>query len=258
MGIAILLLLGLACIALGSVPARAWYRTRATKPVRVADIQSGMGNVELVGRVEQLGEVLTEPVSGLDAVASHWKVTYSSSGGEGSSTRKIASGDARQPFVLDDGSGKVLVHPEGAAMNFDYEHWKVGRKDAPPSVIRRFLGEGHATHPAASEELFHCDRTFYSGRLEPAGEVYVHGPVQPGPAEDAVEGTIQPWVGTRHVRQSGEGSKKGSYGLASETDVFTIFNGPKHKAVAAMSGQAVVFIGFGLLCVVLAGVLVFV
>lgn len=158
----------------------------------------------------------------------------------------MVSDKDRQPFVLNDGTGEILVNPEGAAMNVDHETWEVGEGENPSGLVRRFLEGSDAPHSVASEVVHKQKRRFLEGRLSPGGDVYVYGPVKTGPAEDAPNGTVRPYVGSDQLRQEQDDSDGGvSYGLAGETDVFTFSNTGEQGVQRTLLTRAALFIGAG-------------
>lgn len=135
-------------------------------------------------------------------------------------------------------------------MNLDHKTWEVGKGEKPPEEIRRYLKESNASHPAASEVVHKRKRKFLEGRISPDGDVYVYGPVQVGPAEDAPKGTVRPYVGSGQLNEEQDNSNGGfSYGLAGETDVFTFSNTGERGAQRTLLRQAALLIGIGVVFV---------
>jgi len=99
------------------------YRTVADTPTsRIASAPQGY--IELVGRGRQPpGDGLTSPVSGLPCLWYRYRVERKN----GDRWEYVESGASHDTFGVDDGSGSVLVDPEGAEiLTSRKEVWKSG------------------------------------------------------------------------------------------------------------------------------------
>lgn len=81
-----------------------------------------MGLVELIGKAERQA-ILKGPLSGKDCVVYRYTVERYEQSGKYKKWVKIASGDSFYcPFWLDDGTGRVLVSPQGAELIISLEY----------------------------------------------------------------------------------------------------------------------------------------
>ena len=107
-------------------------RTRRIENIPTSKIRSmAMGPVEVSGKAESTAAMKT-PFSGIDCVWYRFEVqeyrrNYSSRYGRQSRWVTVSSGDTNDiPFLVDDGTGKVLVDPRGAVV--EIEHREVSHR----------------------------------------------------------------------------------------------------------------------------------
>lgn len=242
---------GVLCIVLGTPSLISYFRVKRAEPTDVADVSSEMGEIELAGKAQPIKEPFEAPITRDKAVI--YKLTIHAD------KDRVMSNSERQPFILDDGTGKILIKPDGAKVNLTFENWKVGRKEKPPAVIRSYLTNSDVSHMAASKLVCKQKRVFLEGSITPGGDVYVYGPVQDGPAQDVPEGAVQSYVGADPIQQAEDDSSDGfAHGLAGDPDRFIIANSGEQEAQKTIRGQAFIFIGVGLGLIALAIVLAFV
>lgn len=225
-------------------------RVRGTGPTNIVDVSPEMDEVELVGTARPVVEPFEAPFTRQQAMAYSWEIRIDEKPDAWSyDTAWSKFGEDRQPFILDDGTGKILVDPEGAAMDLDRdETWTVSKGEQPPEGIRQYLEESDS-----SEVVYDGLRQFSEGHLSPSGDVYVYGPIKAGPAEDAPKGTVRPYIGSDQLHQKQNDSDSGfSYDLTSMTDVFTFSNTGEKEVQDTLLSQGVVLIGVGLLSIAIA------
>lgn len=250
LGVVLAIGIGGVMILFGSSPLHAYLTVRGTDPTDVTAIDPGMDEAELVGTARPVGELFTAPLTGEDAMAHSWKVQRYISGPQGNDWSTVESGEDRQPFALDDGTGKIFVDPEGAAMNLEHETWEVGKGENPSGKIRRYLEESDSSHSAASEVVYNRKRRFLEGRLFPGGDVYVYGPIKAGPAEDTPKGVVRSYVGSdRDQSEEGNIEESVAYGRVGEGTVFTVSNTGEQGTQRTLLWQAALFIGAGVVFV---------
>ena len=196
-----LLLLGGVIGLAGISTFRGYFRMAGTDPTDVAAVEPGTDEVELSGSARPVRDPFTAPLSGKGTLAYNYKVRRR---GQGWSDI-VSEGDA-VPFLLDDGTGEIVVDPRGARWTFEKETWEVDDGEEPPGTIREFLERNDSDRLAASEVVYDGDRQFWERRLELGEDVYVYGPVRAGPAEDAPEGTVDPYVGAEEFDERAVGT----------------------------------------------------
>lgn len=101
-------------------------RTRRIENIPTSKIRSmAMGPVEVSGKAESTAAMKT-PFSGIDCVwyrfeVQEYRQSYSSRYGRQSRWVTVSSGDTNDiPFLVDDGTGKVLVDPRGAVVEIGH------------------------------------------------------------------------------------------------------------------------------------------
>jgi len=147
----VLFAFGFAAVFTGLYSLWRYYHISTTETSDIASVDKG--TVEMEGEIEPT-QTLTAPVSGDDCVAYEYEATqrrwYGSPG-----YRAVVDTERRShPFYVDDGTGCVLVNPEGAQIAVDER-----------ATERR---------EAESSEYEH-DTTFKEVRVPDEGRVYVFG-----------------------------------------------------------------------------------
>ena len=140
--VALVGLVAVAFLADGVRHGRRAFRVYRNEPVDVASAANASGVVEVEGTVEPHEVTLVAPFSGEACVVCQYEVEEYRSSGKSSHWETIHSGGGRRPFVLADGSGRLLVEPEGASLALDEAAViRVDAGDRPPERIRRWIGE---------------------------------------------------------------------------------------------------------------------
>ena len=265
---------GVLIVLFGLSSIMGYVRMRRTDPTDVRSIRPEMDVVELTGTARPAGSALTAPLSRGDALAYDYDVRVES----GDDSHRVEGDAENVPFVLDDGTGEVLVNPNGARWSLEEQQWKIDDGEEPPASLREYLDENDGDG-AASSVLYKRDRYFREERLEPGEDVYVYGPVKSGPHEDAPNTAVDAYVGTDTDEESeatdnnvdmqltkdllpGVGDPKGtlSLGGAGESSVFTVADTGEKAAQrrALKSGlgtltMGLVVLGFAIAVLVFAG-----
>ena len=138
-----------------------------------------MGLVELIGKaVKQID--LVSPFTNLECVYYKYRIERYQRSGRSSRWVTIASGDSSfAPFFLDDGSGRVLVSPQGAEMilSADYE-FTTGLGKALPGALIQFMERSNISY----RNIFGYDSLrFTEWHLLPGDTVYVMGAAMKSP-----------------------------------------------------------------------------
>ena len=133
-----------------------------------------MGMVEVKGQaLEGAPEfVLSAPFSGKDCLAYMYEVQEYEQRGKNSSWVTVDNGVSDQRFLVDDGTGEVVVDPRGA--DFEFEDKKVYRVDSTEDAnknIREFVGD----KGGPGGLIFENDRKYIEWIITPEEDVYVNG-----------------------------------------------------------------------------------
>lgn len=222
-----------------------YSRLRGTDPVDIRRLGDASGEVELTGTVQPHEETSTTPFTRTECVAHEWTVREYRGGGSGSTWRTLDSGEARHPFRLADGTGTVLVDPNGGTLELLSETTvEVGAEESPPPAVGAYLGETEAVDREHGRERKYVER-----HLEPGEDVQVFGPVRrlahsadmPGGA-DAVIGLDDP----------DRGFTVGEDGLSTLVDQirtdsmrFTITAGDERESERHLLKRGLAMTGFG-------------
>lgn len=120
---------------------RRMMRDTPTSKVRSLAI----GNVEIKGVAEKHEEVFESPFTGKECVMYVYSVDVYSEGGRNSSGgwSTVEAGVKAAPFLLNDGTGKVLVDPEGAEKELPVENSYEYNGEEEMESIREFMSKRH-------------------------------------------------------------------------------------------------------------------
>jgi hypothetical protein len=182
------------------------YRIYAREPDDVMDAPSG-GRIELEGTARPAAGTVQGAFTGEESLLCEYAVEEYRSSGKSSSWQTIDEDTIAVPFLVDDGTGTVLVEPAGVRTNLSRDaRIEVDGGAEPPARIRRFI-EGN---PDVDSENTSVDlkvielntgnkRRYVERRLDPDETVYVLGLV--GPRLDADED--RSWVARLQDRVAG-------------------------------------------------------
>lgn len=183
-----LLLFVLGVVALTYAACNVTTFLRALRTPITDVIDTDPGRVELMGRVRPL-ETMHAPLSGEPAVCyrlvvDEWLVD------SGSDTVHIETD--RQPFVLEDGTGRVLVDPNGADLRFQTEtEIETEPDETTPEPVSRALRK------VPDLEATENKREYAEAKLEPGEEVSVLGRARrdpEGPGSLTIDGDGREFV----------------------------------------------------------------
>lgn len=149
------------------------------------------GRVAVSGTVEPATETLTSPFGGEECCCGRWWVherDRSLLGYGRPITTTPYLDTASVPFVLDDGTGEVVVDPAGSRFLFDdTTRLRVPGADEPPATVAAFI----ADHESLDET--ETRRTYVESTVRPGDEVVVAGTVttdaDPYPGQPTITGT---------------------------------------------------------------------
>jgi hypothetical protein len=99
-----------------------------------------MGRVELKGDVEPVGETFRAPFTDDDVVLYRYAIEKYYKDNDGHEHWQTAeSGVEMRAFYLNDGTGRVLVDPEGASLDVRTNVYEVDEGEADPQAVQQFL-----------------------------------------------------------------------------------------------------------------------
>lgn len=145
------------------------------------------GPVEIVGTTKPSDEGgVRAPFSEDTCLVAEWRIEEWEESGKHSSWKTVGSGVVGAPFLVDDGTGEVLVRPKpGATVDIDTAaeaQISVPGPEDPPEPIREFLALSGTPGPS-NQALIKAldwgnqvgDRRYDQHLIRPGEEVYVHG-----------------------------------------------------------------------------------
>jgi hypothetical protein len=203
-------LVALGVLAVGSYFCYAGGRRLATvyhilrnDPLPVQALHGHRGPVEIVGRADEGDDGTVEaPFTGSHCLAYTYEVEELRSRGKGQSWETLDDGMAGVDFVVDDGTGRVLVDPSGADISLESHSVTVPPGTELPERLARFV--------AANENVDAQDRVidlkvtqlevgnkqrFTERRLDVGETVYVYGQATRGPSVEWGSNLVDALVG---------------------------------------------------------------
>lgn len=154
-----------------------WRELRLIRNTPTSKIRSmPMGTVEVKGTAEQGPEnvILKSPFSDEDCLFYKWMIQEYRDHGKNSSWDTISSGTEGVRFVLDDGTGEVIVDPEGADLEMPMDNnFRVNSSDQESEEIREFLNEKGIGGPGGF--IADNDRRYMEWFVTPGEDIYLFG-----------------------------------------------------------------------------------
>lgn len=133
-------------------------------------------------------EPLPAPFSDDECIVADWRVReYDEDAGDDGSWQTVGSGLDGMPFLVDDGTGEVLVRPNVDSL-YEFDEGsettvRVDVDDAPPAPIRSFIDRSPDVDPVTESGsgvgTSDGDRKYHQKTIRPEEDVYVFGTVQP-------------------------------------------------------------------------------
>jgi hypothetical protein len=180
------------------------YRIYSRPPDDVMDVPSG-GQIELEGTARPATGTVEAPFTGGECLVCDYEVEEYRSQGKGRSWQTIDEGRLVVPFLVEDGTGSVLVEPAGVRTNLSTAaEIDVDGGAEPPARIRRFIeatpdvdSENTSVDLKVIELNTGNDRRYVERRLDPGETVHVLGHARYG--RDGLEyaGSVNALVGPR-------------------------------------------------------------
>ena len=235
----IIVVLALLLALLGVVQLRAYVKLAGTSTTDVASVTEDVKDVALSGTARPLGDLLPSRFEEADTLVNRWDFSEYRRG-ENSKWVRLESGMEAEPFLLDDGTGEIVVDPTGADWMFGIDFTLITDVDErPPRRIMQFLHDHDRTLNAEKEGV-KLKRRYREKRLDPGDDVFVYGPVKPGRIEGAPGSAVDVSIGTDRRPEDGNALNTGvrltpsllpfvgdpaetlSLGGASEGSLFTV------------------------------------
>jgi len=148
----------------------AFWKLRLIVDTPTARIRSApQGYVELQGLARPHRDLLRARLTGLPCVWYRYRVQKRRRSGRNESWVTIDSGDAGRPFVLDDGTGRCLVDPDGAAIrcrSTDTWYGPRGGGRAATATGMNALVERHRRYRMTEERIAEQELVYVLGRFE--------------------------------------------------------------------------------------------
>ncbi len=132
-----------------------------------------LGPVEVSGRAQPTGELLSSPFGALPCVFFTYVVEEQVQSDKNIKWKTIAKGISEYPFLVNDGTGRVLIIPDGAEFVFPEE--RTYRQNwlgaLPPATVAGLGHLGISTNSWLGDRTLRCRETC----ILPEEEVYVLG-----------------------------------------------------------------------------------
>lgn len=203
----ILLLGTLLVAAIGGYGLNALWRAYliyTREPDDVRDATSG-GRIELEGTARPTSGTLDGPFTGKECLVCDYEVKEYRSSGKSSSWQTVQEDTIAVPFLVDDGTGTVLVEPVAVRTNLSREkRIQIDGGETPPARIRRFI-EGNpdvdSENTSLDLKVIELDtgnkRRYVERRLDPGEPVHVLGHASYGREGLEYAGSVNATVGPR-------------------------------------------------------------
>jgi hypothetical protein len=243
----------LLCLGIGGIIAlvgagylQTYNRVRTMEPVDVRRLTDSGSEVELSGTARAHEETSLSPFTNIECLAHDWKAKRYRGSGRGSNWSTLDSGATRHPFQLDDGTGTVLIDPNGATLELLTEETvEVEPDESPPPAVSDYLEQ---TETVTREHT--RKRRYTEQRLEPRHDVHILGPVRrlghsvdmPGGA-DAIIGVSDP---DRGFTVGEDGLSKLVDQIKTDTMRFVITTGDERQAERHLLKKGLFIAGFGI------------
>jgi hypothetical protein len=224
-----------------------YWRVRKSDPTDARRIRESGRQVELVGTVRAHEDVPRSPFSETKSPVYEWNVSEEKPRDRDSEPLTLDFGEVTEPFVLDDGTGDVLIRPEGAQLELDNETTvSVDPDESPPSGVATYIEETNGL-PRDHDETRH----YRESRLDLGADVHVYGPVREATASfdhpagvDAVVGLENPEE--RTIRLGEDDLSTIVEKVKSDDARFVVSDGDKAEAERELLHSGLVWLVFGL------------
>lgn len=193
-------LFGLALLAVGGYllvgggrELRTVFHVLRNDPVPIRELDGYTGPVEITGTAvadEDAGTV-TAPFTGTRCLAYTYEVEELRSSGKHSNWETLDQGQAGVDFVVDDGSDRVRVNPDGADVRFESHSVTVPPGTELPDRLAEYVertpdvdAQDGSVNLLVTEVSLGNKQRFTERRLDAGEQVYVYGQARRGPAAE--------------------------------------------------------------------------
>ena len=179
-----------------------WHILR-NDPRPVRDLHGYRGPVEIEGRAVASDDGTVEaPFTGSRCLAYTYEVEELRSSGKTQSWQTLDSGMDGVDFAVDDGTGRVLVNPEGADVHLESQSVTVPAGTELPDRLGAYVAGTDAVEPqdrtvdlVVAEVNVGNRQRFTERRLDVGESVYVYGLARNGPAVEWGSDLVDAMVG---------------------------------------------------------------
>jgi hypothetical protein len=179
-----------------------WHILR-NDPLPVRDLHGHRGPVKISGRaVEGDDGTVEAPFTGSRCLAYTYEVEELRSAGKTQSWQPLDTGMDGVDFVVDDGTGRVLVNPDGADIHLESHSVTVPAGTELPDRLAEYVAATDAVAPQnrtvnllVTELNVGNRQRFTERRLDVGEDVYVYGLARKGPAVEWGSNLVDATVG---------------------------------------------------------------
>jgi len=172
-------------------------------PLPVRDLHGHRGPVEIEGRaVEGDDGTVVAPFTGSRCLAYTYEVEELRQSGKTQSWETLDTGMDGVDFVVDDGSGRVVVNPEGAAIHLESHSVTIPPHTELPERIAQYVAANENVDPQdgvvdlkVTQFKLGNKQRFTERRLDLGETVYVYGQARRGPSIEWGSNLVDALVG---------------------------------------------------------------
>ncbi|WP_262180750.1 E3 ubiquitin ligase family protein [Haloarcula laminariae] len=172
-------------------------------PLPVRELHGHRGPVEIEGRaVEGDDGTVEAPFTGSRCLAYTYEVEELRSSGKSESWETLDTGMAGVDFVVDDGTGRVVVDPEGADIHLEPQSVTVPPGTELPERLARYVAATDGVDPQdrvidlkVTQLNVGNEQRFTERRLDVGEAVYVYGQATRGPSVEWGSNLVDALVG---------------------------------------------------------------
>ncbi|WP_423999607.1 GIDE domain-containing protein [Haloarcula salina] len=183
---------------------RTVFHVLRNDPVPIRELDGYTGPVEITGTAvadEDAGTV-TSPFTGSECLAYTYEVEELRSSGKHSNWETLDQGQAGVDFVVDDGSDRVRVNPDGADVRFESHSVTVPPGTELPDRLAEYVertpgvdAQDGTVNLLVTELSVGNRQRFTERRLDAGEQVYVYGLARRGPATEWGSNLVDAVVG---------------------------------------------------------------
>jgi hypothetical protein len=135
-----------------------WQTKRLVEDTPTEKVRSAaVGRTELEGTAKPVDGTIEAPLTDDDCLYVSWRVEEHRGSGDDSDWVTLASDDLSVPFLLDDGTGQMLVEAHGGDPEFEISdenrtETHVGGSDDAPAKVQQFISDGPPRNPVAPRD----------------------------------------------------------------------------------------------------------